>query len=66
MSLVFPSSNPFPRLQTPAFGPVYDPGESTAANASILPETQSWPPAALAPDTRLPFSIKKNLFGRRR
>ncbi len=61
-----PELEPVPSPPDPGLDPVYDPGESTAANASILPETQSWPPAALAPDTRLPFSIKKNLFGRRR
>jgi hypothetical protein len=50
----------------PGFDPVFDPGESTAAHLLSLPETQLGPPAAFVPDTRLPFSIKKNLFGRRR
>jgi hypothetical protein len=61
-----PEPEPAPAPPDPGLGPVYDLGESTAANASSLPETQSWPPAAFAPDTKLPFSIKKDLFGRRR
>jgi hypothetical protein len=42
------------------------PGESAFANGSSLPETQMPPYAAFAPDTRVPFSIKKNHFSRRR
>jgi hypothetical protein len=45
----------------PAPGPTFDPGESTFAS-----ETQSTPYAAFAPDTRVPFSIKKNPFAPRR
>ena len=48
----------------PAPGP--DPSESTFANDSSLTETE-WPPyAAFPPDTRVPFSIPKNPFARRR
>ena len=50
----------------PAPGPIFDPSESTFANGSSLTETQ-WPPyAAFPPDTRVPFSIRKNPFARRR
>jgi hypothetical protein len=42
------------------------PGESASANGSSLTETQLPPYAAFAPDTRVPFSIKKNHFSRRR
>ena len=47
-------------------GSGFDPGESTFADPFSLSETQSAPPAAFAPDTRVPFSINKNLFSRRR
>ena len=47
-------------------GTGFDPGESTFADPFSLSETQSAPPAAFAPDTRVPFSINKNLFSRRR
>jgi hypothetical protein len=47
-------------------GPIFDPGESTFANRFSLSETQSPPHAAFAPDTRVPFSIEKNSFARRR
>src|SRR5271156_6498304 len=50
----------------PAPGPIFDPAESTLPNSSSFTETQ-WPPhAAFAPDTRVPFSIPKNPFARRR
>jgi hypothetical protein len=42
-------------------GPSFDPGESTFAS-----EMQSTPHAAFVPDTRVPFSIKKNPFAPRR
>jgi hypothetical protein len=42
-------------------GPIFDPGESVLAS-----EMQSQPYTAFVPDTRVPFSIKKNLFSRRR
>jgi hypothetical protein len=47
-------------------GAIFDPGESSLSNGSGLAETQSPPYAAFAPDTRVPFSISKNLFSRRR
>ena len=47
-------------------GPIFDPGKSTFANRFSLSETQSAPHAAFAPDTRVPFSIEKNPFTRRR
>ena len=47
-------------------GPIFDPGESTFANRLSLSETQSPPHAAFAPDTKVPFSIEKNPFARRR
>ena len=47
-------------------GPIFDPGESTFANRLSLSETQSPPYAAFAPDARVPFSIGKNPFARRR
>jgi hypothetical protein len=46
--------------------PADDPGEATFAIPVSLLETQSAPHAAFAPDTRVPFSIKKNPFARRR
>ena len=42
------------------------PGESTFANRFSLSKTQWVPDAAFAPDTRVPFSIPKNPFARRR
>jgi hypothetical protein len=45
----------------PDHDPIFDPGESTFAS-----KTQSPPHAAFAPDTRVPFSIPKNPFARRR
>jgi hypothetical protein len=45
--------------------PSPDPGEPFATPVSLL-ETQSAPYAAFAPDTRVPFSIPKNPFARRR
>jgi hypothetical protein len=46
---------------TPEPGPIFDPGESTYATE------MQWPSdAGLVRDTRLPFSIKKNPFARRR
>jgi hypothetical protein len=55
----------------PAFGsaegaPSPYPGEPTFAAPVSLSETQSAPHAAFAPDTRVPFSIQKGLFSRRR
>jgi len=47
-------------------GAFFDSGESSLSNGSGLAETQSPPYAAFAPDTRVPFSISKNLFSRRR
>jgi hypothetical protein len=54
-----------PADEGPDPGPIFDPGESFP-NGSGLAETQSPPYAAFAPDTRVPFSIKKNPFARRR
>jgi hypothetical protein len=49
----------------PARSPILDPGESTFADGSSL--TEQYPPyAAFPPDTRVPFSIPKNPFARRR
>jgi hypothetical protein len=50
----------------PSPSPIFDHGESAVPNGSSLTETQSPPYAAFAPDTRVPFSIKKNPFARRR
>jgi hypothetical protein len=47
-------------------GPIFDPGESALSNGHSPAETQAPPYAAFAPDTRVPFSIKKNHFSRRR
>jgi hypothetical protein len=51
-------------------GPAYDRSESVFANLFHPAETTSWAPHAPvldpAPDTRVPFSIKKNPFARRR
>ena len=47
-------------------GAFFGSGESSLSNGSGLAETQSPPYAAFAPDTRVPFSISKNLFSRRR
>jgi hypothetical protein len=51
-------------------GPAYDRNESVFANLFHPAETTSWAPHAPvpnpAPDTRVPFSIKRNPFGRRR
>ncbi len=46
--------------------PSPDPGEPTFVAPVSLSETQSAPHAAFAPDTRVPFSIPKNPFARRR
>ncbi len=46
-------------------GPIFDLGESTLPNDSSLTETQA-PYAAFGRDTRVPFSIPKNPFARRR
>jgi hypothetical protein len=43
-----------------------DPGEPPFATPVSFLETQPAPYAAFAPDTRVPFSIKKNPFARRR
>ena len=51
---------------SPAPEPIFDPTESTLPNGSSLTETLFPPYAALAPDTRAPFSIQKGLFSRRR
>jgi hypothetical protein len=45
---------------------IFDPGEPPFATPVSFLETQSAPYAAFAPDTRVPFSIKKGLFSRRR
>ncbi len=50
----------------PASDLTFDPGESNLANGLSLSETQSAPRTAFAPDTRVPFSIKKNPFAPRR
>ena len=51
-------------------GPAYDRRESPFVNLFHPAEATSWAPHASvlnpAPDTRVPFSIKKNRFGRRR
>jgi len=47
-------------------GPIFDPGESTLPTGLSLSETQAPPHAAYARDTRVPFSIPKNPFARRR
>jgi hypothetical protein len=47
-------------------GPTSDPGESTFADSLSLSETVSPSHAAFARDTRVPFSIPKNPFARRR
>ena len=47
-------------------GAIFDPGERTFATPVSLSETQWVPDAAFAPDTRVPFSIKRNPFARRR
>ena len=51
---------------SPDPGPFFDPGESTFANSMSLSETESPSHAAFARDTRVPFSIPKNPFARRR
>jgi hypothetical protein len=65
--LPVPQADPAPgsaAAAPPDPGP--DSGESTLPNGSGLTETQ-WPPyAAFPPDTRVPFSIPKNPFARRR
>jgi hypothetical protein len=64
---VTPGTEPAPGSAAdapPGPGPIHDP--STFANRSGLSETQWVPDAAFAPDTRVPFSIQKNRFGRRR
>jgi hypothetical protein len=59
---------PPPPCITP--NPIFDPSESAFANRFSPSETTPSSPYARvpgsAPDTRVPFSIKKNLFGRRR
>ncbi len=54
----------------PSPNAIFDPSESAIANSSSFPETPppaSFGPASFAaPDTRAPFSIKRNPFGRRR
>jgi hypothetical protein len=51
-------------------GPAHDRSESVFANLFHPSETTPWvpqaPPFVPAPDTRMPFSITKNRFGRRR
>jgi hypothetical protein len=47
-------------------GPIFDPGESELPNGHSPAEMQASPYTAFAPDTRVPFSIKKNPFARRR
>jgi hypothetical protein len=54
------SAEDAPPNSGPAHDPIFDPGESTFAS-----EPQSPPHADFAPDTRVPFSIAKNRFGRR-
>jgi hypothetical protein len=46
--------------------PIFDPGESTFADSVSLSETESPSHAAFVRDTRVPFSIPKNPFARRR
>jgi hypothetical protein len=60
-----PQAEPAP-VAPPAPSPVFNPGESTFANRVSLSGTQWVPDAAFPPDTRVPFSIKKNPFARRR
>jgi hypothetical protein len=60
--LPLPEAEPSPVSASdlpPDPGPIFDPG-------GFASDTQSPPYAAFAPDTRVPFSIKKNLFSRRR
>ena len=51
-------------------GPAYDRSKSVFANLFHPSETTPWTPQSPAfvpaPDTRIPFSISKNRFGRRR
>jgi hypothetical protein len=47
-------------------GPIFDPGESALSNGHSPAETQAPPYATFASDTRVPFSVKKNHFSRRR
>ncbi len=67
-----PEAEPAPAAPVdaqPAPGPdpgsVLDPAASTFADRFNLLKTQWVPDAGFAPDTRVPFSIQKNRFGRR-
>jgi hypothetical protein len=67
--LAIPQAEPAPGSAAdapPRPGPIVNPGESTFANRFSFPETQWVPDAGFAPDTRVPFSIPKNPFARRR
>jgi hypothetical protein len=57
---------PPPSGSTPS--PIFDSSESAFTNRSSPRQTTSWAPDAFdsAPDTRVPFSIKRNPFARRR
>jgi hypothetical protein len=54
----------------PPLGPAFDPSESAFANlfhsSENTPRAPHVPAFVSAPDTRKPFSIKKNPFARRR
>ena len=60
-----PALGPAPDAPTDP-GSILNPGESTFVDGSSLTETQYPPYAAFPPDTRVPFSIAKNPFARRR
>jgi hypothetical protein len=67
--LAIPETEPAPGSAAsapPDPAPILDPGESTFANRVSLSKMQWAPSAAFAPDTRVPFSIPKNPFARRR
>jgi hypothetical protein len=67
VGLVEPEPEPAPGSAEdapPSSGPIFDSRESTFANGFNSSETT--PSAPSAPDTRVPFSIKKYPFARRR
>ena len=64
-----PEAAPVPAADVPPppdrpIGPAYDRSQSVFAQLFHPSEGTSWAPPA--PDTRVPFSIQKNRFGRRR
>jgi hypothetical protein len=61
------AGNP-PPPPTPTLNPISNPSESAFASRFNSPETTSTPPHApsFVPDTRVPFSIKRTPFDRRR